>query len=304
MPPWVGSIFGLTLGLLLGGAVFVIFVLPGGPPPLPAMPQAPAPVITWQPRPPALPAPRPAQEPPVAEIPGTKAGGLTKPELEAMLRPPPGSAGARFGTGFFVAADGSLITAAHVVPDCPLARIASVYLPPTEAKVLVRDQPDDLALLRARVRPPAFLSVGSPATGSNRLFALGYPGGQPVLGPASETWAQIVTTASMPLPFQTHFPGTLWVENRDITHGYSGGPILDPISGKVVALTRGMILADKLPDSVHLPAPDLAMGPNSAVLSEFLRRATSAEPVTPVTIGGEGALQVARLATVRVYCWH
>ena len=84
----------------------------------------------------------------------------------------PGSAVA--GTGFFVASDGSLITAAHVVDGCRATRIASQFVHPTKVRLIATDTKRDVALLRAdNVTPPATLPVGRPASAGGRLFVLG-----------------------------------------------------------------------------------------------------------------------------------
>jgi serine protease Do len=87
------------------------------------------------------------------------------------------------GTGFSVASDGSLLTAAHVVPGCRQTRIASQLVKPADARLMATDATNDIALLRAvHVTPPAVLPVGRPAAPGGRLFVLGYPGsGDPLV---------------------------------------------------------------------------------------------------------------------------
>jgi S1-C subfamily serine protease len=95
------------------------------------------------------------------------------------------------GTGFFVASDGTLLTAAHVVTECRQTRIASQLVKPADARLLATDAAHDIALLRAAfVTPPAVLPVGRPAAPAGRLFVLGYAASGGPLVP-SETWATL-----------------------------------------------------------------------------------------------------------------
>jgi S1-C subfamily serine protease len=167
--------------------------------------------------------------------------------------PPPDEQGASkpgtaiTGTGFFVASDGSLLTAAHVVPACRQTRIAAQLVKPADARLMATDATHDIALLRAvHVTPPAVLPVGRPAAPAGRLFVLGYPESGGLLVP-TETWATLAND---------RFPSTqaeftdprrmIWAEAPAINHGYSGGPMLDPRNGEVVSIVHGIIDSKRL----------------------------------------------------------
>jgi hypothetical protein len=95
------------------------------------------------------------------------------------------------GTGFFIAYDGRLLTAAHVVNGCERVDIASPSIPPTRVETLMVHPAEDIALLMARqVVPKAILRYGGPSPRASRLFVLGYPGTGDLLK-ASETWADL-----------------------------------------------------------------------------------------------------------------
>jgi len=114
---------------------------------------------------------------------------IRAPRLPTIVTPSaPGKTG-KAGTGFFIASDGTLLTAAHVVTGCARTEVVSPYVKPTKVQLLATDQRQDIALLRAfHLRPPAILALGGPA--SRRMFVLGYPASAGPIIPA-ETWATL-----------------------------------------------------------------------------------------------------------------
>jgi S1-C subfamily serine protease len=208
------------------------------------------------------------------------------------------------GTGFFVASDGSLLTAAHVVSECRQTRIASQLVRPADARLLATDATHDIALLRAaHVTPPAVLPVGRPAAPAGRLFVLGYPASGGLLVP-SETWA---TLANDRLPTtQPEFSDPrrmIWAEAPAINHGYSGGPMLDPRNGEVVGIVHGIVDSRRLhAELATIPASGIVVGTGSAPLSDLLR--DEGTNIDADMVSGDEALDVARRATVHVICLH
>jgi S1-C subfamily serine protease len=208
------------------------------------------------------------------------------------------------GTGFFVASDGSLLTAAHVVSGCRQTHIASRLVRPSVARLIASDDKQDIALLRApSVTPPAILTVGHPAALRGRLFVLGYPdSGGPLI--PTETWATLENDALQPAPAEYTDPRrVIWATAPAIDRGFSGGPMLDPRNGAVVGIVRGMVNSTRLhAERASIPASGMVIGPGSAPLTALLRREWTDEGALPIS--GEDALNAARRATVHVLCLH
>lgn len=247
----------------------------------------------------AVPVPR------VVVAPHINPPSVTSPgRVEDLLRPPDGATAQASGTGFFVSSRGTVMTAAHVVDGCRTIRILSRHVPATTAELLAVDHEHDVALLRADVATvPAQLNVGVPVRGTSRVFVLGFPAGAKRDVP-DETWATLVND-SFPhsAPLETDARTLLWMQNRDIAQGYSGGPILDPGSGRVVGLVRALIDTRKAELAYGIFMPDLSIGPGAEPLRAALGREPVRDGVVPASFGGDVSLDQARRATVHVYCW-
>lgn len=209
------------------------------------------------------------------------------------------------GTGFFIAEDGTLLTAAHVVADCRRTQVVSRLVRLTAATVLATDTTDDVAVLRvSRLRPPAVLPLGRPAGAAGRLFILGFPLSAGPTVPA-EAWGTL-ENARLPQAVGRYADPRflVWLQAGAVTHGYSGGPILDPRNGEVVGLVKGMVDDGALRGAPTMPTSGVAIGPGSGRLLAFLRQQLPWLDVAPASAEGEDALDLARRATVHVLCWH
>jgi S1-C subfamily serine protease len=234
-------------------------------------------------------------------LPAHPSGG---PQVAGVIGPsrPPDPTGTA-GTGFFVADDGSVLTAAHVVADCGRTAIVSQFVQPTEVDVIATDANQDIALLRApQLHPPAVLPLGRPV--SRLLVVLGYPTSAGLAIPV-ETW---VTLENDKLPGAD---GTLadpremiWIDAAAVTHGFSGGPIFDPGNGAVVGLVRGTIDGERLRAIRGMPTTGVAVGPGTNRLNFFLREQSPRFETAQSSDTGAAALDDARRATVHVVCWR
>lgn len=295
MRPWMANLLGLAIGFVLGGAALVHFL-----PQLEAMRAPPAPrvfqVAAGRPPPPTrLPIVAPNQAQPA-----------DPPPLPNVIHPDdPARIAGLSGTGFFVANDGTLLTAAHVVRDCRRTQVVSRYVPLSAATILATDHKDDIALLRAdQVRAPAVLPLGLPAERGGRLMVLGYPASAGRLVPA-ETWGTLDNARLPAGTGQYADPGFLvWLEASAVTHGYSGGPIVDPRDGDVVGLVKGSVDPQHLRQLPGMPGSGVAIGPGAARLIAFVRQQAPWLDVTQVSDQGYGAVALARHATVHVFCWR
>ena len=331
MWPQKADLLGLAIGFGLGGAVLVRF-LPDlqdalRPAPRPAQLAQPdptnvptAPPVARRIAPPARVAALPAPALPTPALPTPALPGpVALPRVVSPDRPPDGTAmsplpaviepsvpqkgGGKAGTGFFIANDGSLLTAAHVVTDCRRAEILSRLVKPTAADILARDPIQDIALLRARhVRPPGILSLGRPA--SHQMVVFGYPASAGPIIP-SETSATLENDKfPQPLNAITDPRDLVWIEAAAVTHGYSGGPILDPDNGAVVGIVKGTVDTGRLRPVRGMPASGVAVGPGAGRLTSFLHQAAPDLDMAAPSDTGDTVLDDARRATVHVICWY
>jgi S1-C subfamily serine protease len=301
MSPWVANVLCLAIACLVGGEALYVAIAARDdllrPPAAVAAPAAARSGATLSEQVPARQVVVPPEivQPDAAALP--KVYPAPTPQLH---RPGSGIA----GTGFFVAADGSLLTAAHVVAECARIRIASRWVQPTTAELIATDGVQDIALLRAhQAAPPAILPIGRPAGTGGRLFVLGYPEtGGPLV--ATETWAALENLQFQPGPAELTDPRrVIWAAAPAVGHGFSGGPMLDPRNGQVVGIVRGMVDSTRL-HSVRatIPASGMVIGPGSSPLHAMLRREGAAGDVLPAL--GDAALDNARRATVHVLCLY
>jgi S1-C subfamily serine protease len=306
MEPWAANLIGLALGFAVGGAALGVVLGPHLDPGLPstasAPPSSPAPSVAEAG--PALPVLRPVELPRFAP-PAAQADPLPN-----VVHPEPPSSGTHApgqgmaGTGFFVASDGSLLTAAHVVSGCGQIRIASKWVKPAEAQMVATDNGQDIALLRApHVTPPAMLPIGRPAGAGGRLFVLGYPASGGPLIP-TETWAVLENAQFQPAPAELVDPRrVIWVSAPAVGHGFSGGPMLDPRNGDVVGIVRGMVDSSRLHAvRASIPASGMVIGPGSSPLAAMLRQEAGGGDA--LAAYGDSAVDAARRATVHVLCLY
>jgi S1-C subfamily serine protease len=312
MRPWVANLIGLMLGFAIGGeALFIYFSSRQGTSEPPVATAPPRPVPSPAPRVavyhPALPELRPVEMPRIAPSLPPRAGPMPNvvyPEPPPSKQEPHKRGTGVAGTGFFVASDGSLLTAAHVVSGCLRMRIASQWVRPTDVDMLAIDTGQDVALLHARnVTPPATLPVGRPAGPYGKLFVLGYPASGGPLIP-TETWAVLENAQLQPAPAAFVDPSRrIWVAAPAIAHGFSGGPMLDPRNGAVVGIVRGMVDSTLLhAERAAIPASGMVIGPGSLPLTALLRQEGADNDA--LAMSGDDALDAARRATVHVLCTY
>jgi tetratricopeptide (TPR) repeat protein len=103
-------------------------------------------------------------------------GGLLSTAAVLWLAPP-AKADNALGTGFFVAADGHVLTNAHVVRACKQVRIrAGARI--GAARVVAQDHADDLALLKTDLKPGRVATWRSSVGEGEAVMVYGFPLGQ------------------------------------------------------------------------------------------------------------------------------
>jgi S1-C subfamily serine protease len=144
------------------------------------------------------------------------------------------------GTGFFIAGDGTLMTARHIVRDCRRIDILSETIAPVSAGVIVSEA-WDLALLRpsGKLSAPAIplTTALTPARLAAALKAYGYPNSDARRAVSADLTLVNDALPAGSIPERLRKSGyVLWLDGP-LRRGFSGGPVLDE-DGDVVGLVR------------------------------------------------------------------
>lgn len=148
--------------------------------------------------------------------------------------------GTQFGSGFFINADGDIITNAHVIDQ---ARSLWIQIPslgkriidveligvsPERDLALLRVMPHDLEFIRQRLGKVPFLSLGDSDSvhRSDEVLALGYPLGQ----------QSLKSTTGVISGFEQHFIQT----SAALNPGNSGGPLINS-KGEVIGVNEANV---------------------------------------------------------------
>jgi S1-C subfamily serine protease len=212
-----------------------------------------------------LPQAAPTQKP---ASPSPKSEGdrqVSRPKAPIALAPLPeprkeGAEPAIFtGTGFFVAADGSLVTNAHVVENCASLRVRLDNGAVNSAQIVARDTTNDLALLRSSATPRAIARLRSSVRLGESVAAFGFPYTDVLASSGNFTVGNVTALRG------------LGDDNRHIQisapvqSGNSGGPLLDTTSN-VVGVVVGKLDALK----VAMRDGDLPQNVNFAIKADIL----------------------------------
>jgi len=297
------------IGFTLGGSALVAYLALADDDKTPSVP-APTPQAA-EPRP-VAPPPRIAAIPPRTET--APMPRINRPEPGPQPPPPQGVSGlpnvvhptdrtkpgSISGTGFFIQADGTILTAAHVVDGCRETRVVSSYLKPASARILATDTRHDIALLRAKVRPPALLGLTAAPTGNRQLLVYGYPSHSDPLVP-TEAQARARPDLSQQFGWPRDRSPGMWLDASEIRPGFSGGPVITA-DGEAIGLVMATIRRSPQTPGAEPTPSGVAIGPDTQTITRFLRR--EAPDVEP---GGDWRQQAsdtlaARKAVVHVYC--
>jgi S1-C subfamily serine protease len=226
---------------------------------------------------------------------------LTGGGIEGLLRRPP--SGWSTGTGFFVSGRGTVLTAEHVVRGCGAVKVLSAHMRPEMARVLAADREHDVAVIEVPgLSSPAWLPLGLPARGVERLAVFGFPVGSLPDTP-NETWAGFANGGFAPGSGLQVDPGqVVWFRSAEVGPGFSGGPVVDLGTGRVVGMVRGGIDSQRVPLLAGVSTAGLGLGPGAGPMQALLSRHTVREGVVPAGLSMGSAVEMVRRATVRVVC--
>ena len=206
-----------------------------------------------QARPPALKGPAPVQ--------GPSAVVQTTPQPTADA---PSDVGV--GTGFFITADGHVLTAAHVVEDCRSVSVAatgSATLYP--ARVLARDKGSDLALLATDLKASKIARLRIGVRLGEPVAAFGYP--LPGLLASSGSFTVGNVTALLGKDDSSR---DIQI-SAPIQSGNSGGPVVDA-SGNLVGVVSSGLVAVGVASESGASLQNVNFAVRSSVAASFLQR--------------------------------
>lgn len=139
------------------------------------------------------------------------------------------------GTGFFVTADGYIVTNAHVVDQCDAPKVVYGLAEPVPAQVLARDSVNDLALLKVDLAnaPAAILRVGVRI--GEEIAAFGYPRLDKLSSGGNFTIGNVSALAG-----EKNNSGRIQI-TAPVQPGNSGGPVLDRRGNVVGVVVSGFL---------------------------------------------------------------
>lgn len=156
------------------------------------------------------------------------------------------------GTGFAIKADGTIMTAYHVIEGA-----GEVYADYATGKVgitVVETAPEyDLALLRLADSTPTYFNLTDQYAVTDEVYAFGYPGNSLDAGPPSLSEgivSRILTTADLRMTDSTYPDGFEVVQtDAAINAGNSGGPLIGScgVIGVVNSISDASQLSEYIP---------------------------------------------------------
>jgi S1-C subfamily serine protease len=247
------------------------------------------PQMVSRPEPPAVPATPPVAPSPAAPPPAASPAPSAAKEAER----------AQGGTGFFVTADGSLVTNAHVVEGCTAIRVRTGDGAAQDGRLVAKDAANDLALLKVATAPPAKgASLRAAVRLGEGVAAFGFPHANLLSTSGNFTLGNV--TALSGLGDDVRFVQV----STPVQAGNSGGPLLDQ-SGNVVGVVTAKLNAIK----VALASGDLPQNVNFAlkasILGTFLeanRVVYDAGSVAPKALEPADIAERARAISAMVSC--
>ena len=189
------------------------------------------------------------------------------------------------GTGFFVSAEGYLITVSHVVKDCNSVQVTFGLAPKMAGRIMAHDAANDLALIKIEMHPTAFASLRSGVRLGEGVAAFGFPLAGLLATSGNFTLGNVTAVAG--LGDDTR----ILQISAPVQPGNSGGPLLD-YSGNVVGVIEGKLNAI----TVFTLTNDLAQNVNFAIKANVVTNFLDANSIGPSGSLGSTALQPSEIA--------
>jgi S1-C subfamily serine protease len=201
------------------------------------------------------------------------------------------------GTGFAVAADGHVLTNAHVIDGCQGISVTPPDAEPIVASLVAADAPLDLALLKAAAPLQGVATIREqPLPAATDVAVVGYPlHGKVAIRPIFVEGIVDVSRVGSADRF---------VLSIDIRKGNSGGPVLDRsgnIVGVVVAKVNTPAVYAKTGETVR----DVGFAIRPSTAANFLRRngVSPAAGAPGAELTDEQLFDHARRLVAQIGCW-
>ena len=213
----------------------------------------------------------------------------------------PGRRLASVGTGFFVTAQGHLLTNNHVIDQCAALTVEATNGASALAEPVATDPSFDLAIVRTSLPPPAvaaFRSPGALAAGE-RADLVGYP----TQGVAPIT--PFFTKGNVhELPNRLPDPIRFLIKG-DVRGGNSGGPVLDH-TGTVIGVIFAKVNTPKIYRETGQVVQDVGIAVRNAVVLDFLSRNGLAWRSADggASLSRDEVLEAAKPFIARIGCWR
>jgi TPR repeat protein len=193
------------------------------------------------------------------------------------------------GSGIVVTRDGVILTNSHVVERCRNIRVSLEGQPPEAATVIARDAGNDLAALKASLRPAdiARFREDKPMRSGDNVVAIGYPLSS-LLSREPNVTAGVISALAGMRGDKRHYQITAPVQK-----GNSGGPLAD-MSGNIIGIVTSKLNAMKIADSTG----DLPQNVNFAIKSELARRFLGDNGLSPETAAAGAQLSPADVGDI------
>ena len=215
------------------------------------------------------------QEPPPAPALTQEPAPASKPEHVASS-----------GTGFFVTADGAVLTNSHVVEDCSAIHVTSDQGATAVAKVVARDARNDLALLQTGLAARKTAAFRTSIRLGETVEAFGYPLTEVLSKSGNFTLGNV--SALVGLGEDSRY---LQI-SAPVQPGNSGGPLLDQ-NGNLVGVVSAKLNALKLMVATN---GDIPQNVNFAIKSSIVASFLEANGVGYATGAAAQPMQPADLA--------
>lgn len=217
-------------------------------------------------------------------------------------KPTPVAPGKRLfgtGSGFFVSADGAILTSHHVISSCSVVSVTPPGTNAVRAEIVQLDKTWDLALLRADLEPQGIASFALTVdpTASNEITVVGYPNrGRVTIKPVRASGQALgIKIAKSGLP--------LLVLKVDVRPGNSGGPVLDA-RGNVIGIVFAQINTPQVYKKTGDLLRDIGFAVPSQVILQFLERAGIRIKPKVIDDGGDKPDSRKTPFVAQVGCWR
>ncbi len=226
-----------------------------------------------------------------------KEAGVTEAKTDAPA-PKDQEEGGSQGTGFYVSDRGYVLTNNHVVRGCKAFEVTRVGAAPVPARLVAKDETNDLAVLSTDARQATVPPLAMRARVGESVYAYGYPMNGLLATAGNFTIGNV--TANAGLDDDT---GHMQI-SAPVQPGNSGGPLLDRY-GNVVGVIQSKLNALKLASVTSDMPQNVNFAIKATVALNFLEAngisasldTRTTEPMDPAAIA-----ERARDFTVRVDC--